>query len=73
MEKVLDAIRYSHAHHHEQPFAAILKPVERCWLVGEIIPGSTKEESKLLAELTESARYLRQYVPEGGLNWSFPT
>lgn len=70
MEKVLEAIRYSHEHHHEQPFASVLPPVERNWLVGEIIPGSTKEESKLLAELTESARFLRQFVPEGGLHWT---
>ena len=44
-----------------------LAPVDRNWLVAEIIPGSTKTESKLLAELTESAAYLRGYVPEGGL------
>lgn len=71
IEKTLEAIRYSHEHHHEQPFAAIMQPVTQHWLVGEIIPGSTKHEDKLLAELTESARYLRQFIPEGGLNWSF--
>jgi sugar phosphate isomerase/epimerase len=71
IEKALDAIRYSHAHHAEQPFASVLMPVTRNWLVAEIIPGSTKTETTLLAELTESARFLRQYVPEGGLNWSF--
>lgn len=67
IEEVLDAIRYSHAHHAEQPFAAHLNPVQKHWLVGEIIPGSTKTETKLLAELTESASYLRQFIPEGGL------
>lgn len=67
MEKVLDAIRYAHAHHTEQPFAAHLAPVKRHYLVAEIIPGSTKTEQRLLAELTESAAYLRRYVPEGGL------
>jgi hypothetical protein len=71
VEKALEAIRYSHEHHHEQPFASLLKPVERNWLVAEIIPGSTKTETQLLSELTESARFLRQFVPEGGLNWSF--
>jgi len=67
MERVLDAIRYAHARHAEQPFAAHLAPVERHYLVAEIIPGSTRTETKLLAELTESASYLRRYVPEGGL------
>ncbi len=67
MEKVLEAIRYSHAHHQVQPYAGFLAPVKRHWLVGEIIPGSTKTEKKLLEELTESAAFLRQYIPEGGL------
>jgi hypothetical protein len=67
IEKTLDAIRYAHAHHHEQPFAPYIGPVEHCWLVGEIIPGSTKIEDKLLAELTESAKFLRRFIPEGGL------
>lgn len=70
MEKVLEAIRYSHTHYAEQPFSGILPQVENNWLVAEIIPGSTKTEPKLLAELTESARFFREYVPEGGLNWS---
>jgi sugar phosphate isomerase/epimerase len=72
MEKVLEAIHYSHLHHDEQPFAADLPPVNRHWLVAEIIPGSTKTEEKLLAELKETAAYLRHYVPEGGLVWTFP-
>jgi len=36
-------------------------------LVLEVIPGSTKTETALLDELAESARYLRQFIPEGGL------
>jgi hypothetical protein len=71
IERALEAICYSHEHHHEQPFASFLKPVERNWLVAEIIPGSTKTETKLLSELMESARFLRRFIPEGGLNWSF--
>jgi sugar phosphate isomerase/epimerase len=67
MEKTLDAIRYAHAHHDEQPFAAHIKPIEKHWLVAEIIPGSTKTEDKLLQELTESAAFFRKFIPEGGL------
>ena len=73
MEKVLEAIRASHEHYAEQPFAGVLPPVERHWLVAEIIPGSTKTETQLLAELTESARFLRGFLPEGGLDWRFPS
>ncbi len=71
MAAVLDAIRYAHEHHEEQTFASILAPVSTNWLVAEIIPGSTKTEEKLLRELKESSRYLRQYVPEGGIDWEF--
>ena len=70
IEKTLAAIRYSHEHHHEQPVAEVLAPVNRNWLIGEIIPGSTKTESKLLEELAESAAYLRRFVPEGGIEWA---
>ncbi len=71
VDRTLEAIRYAHTHHHEQPFASVLEPVERHWLVAEIIPGSTKTERALLSELTESAAYLRRFVPEGGLRWEF--
>lgn len=71
MEAVLDAIQFAHEHHSEQPFARYIEPVTTNWLVGEIIPGSTKTEEKLLAELKESSAYLRRYVPEGGLVWNF--
>ena len=67
MEKTLDAIRYSHAHRDEQPWAKHLPKIEKHWLVAEIIPGSTKTEDKLLVELTESAAYFRKFIPVGGL------
>jgi hypothetical protein len=67
MEAVLDAIRESHATYAASPLAAVLPPVERTILIAEIIPGSTKTEEKLLTELAETARFLRRYVPEGGL------
>jgi sugar phosphate isomerase/epimerase len=66
MEKVLEALQYAHAHHDEQPFAKYLAPVKRHWMVSEIIPGSTRHETALLEELTENAKFLRQYIPEGG-------
>ncbi|MEP6756681.1 MAG: TIM barrel protein [Chthonomonadales bacterium] len=67
MEAVIDAIRYSHEHRVEQPWAKHLPEIKKHWLVAEIIPGSTKAEPKLLQELTESAAFFRNFIPIGGL------
>jgi sugar phosphate isomerase/epimerase len=72
IEDVLEAIEHAHRHWPENPLSAFMQPVERTILTVEVIPGSTKTEAKLLAELEETARYLRRYVPEGGLSWTFP-
>jgi sugar phosphate isomerase/epimerase len=67
IEAVLEALRASHRAAMEQPDRQPVPPVNQIYLVAEIIPGSTKTEKALLAELRESCDYLRQYVPEGGL------
>jgi D-erythrulose 1-phosphate 3-epimerase len=67
MEDVLAAIRESHQQYAASPLAAVAPPVQQTILVAEIIPGSTKTEEKLLEELRETARYLRRFIPEGGL------
>lgn len=72
MEAVLAAIRESHAAYAASPLAALLPPVDRTILIAEIIPGSTKTEEKLLEELAETARFLRRYIPEGGLDLRGP-
>ena len=64
------ALSWSHEHAAENPLSEVLAPCDTCILIGEWIPGSTKTEAKLLDELSASARYLRQYVPEGGLTLS---
>ena len=71
IEEVLAAIRYAHEHWAENPLSAFMKPVEQTILVAEVIPASTKREDVLLEELAETARYLRRYVPQGGLTWIF--
>jgi len=71
IEEVLAAIRYAHEHWAENPLSSFMRPVERTILVVEVVPGSTKREDVLLEELKESARYLRQFIPEGGLRWRF--
>jgi sugar phosphate isomerase/epimerase len=67
IEAVLEALRAAHRAAAEAPASQLVPPVERVYLVAEIIPGSTKTEKAMLAELKESCQYLRRYVPEGGL------
>lgn len=67
IEATLEALEWSHQHAAESPLAGVLQPCDQCILIGEWIPGSTKSETRLLEELSASARYLRQFVPEGGL------
>lgn len=64
---VLEMLAHSHKNYAASPVAAVLPPVDKHYLVLEAIPGSTKTETKLLDELTQSAAYLRQFIPEGGL------
>lgn len=71
IEKVLSAIEYSFKHYKENPVSQYLKPVEEIILIAEIIPSSTKTEEKLLKELKETAEYLRNYIPQGGIYYEF--
>lgn len=64
---ILEALEESHFNYANTPLAEVLPPVQRTYLIAEIIPGSTKTEEKLLAELKESAEYLKQFVPDEGL------
>jgi len=66
VQKVLDALTASHQAADDSPVREHLESVDRCWLVAEIIPGSTKSEDRLLEELKLSAAYLKRFVPEGG-------
>jgi sugar phosphate isomerase/epimerase len=67
---VLDALRDSLRAAAQSPGGQPVPVVDRVYLIAEIIPGSTKTEKALLAELEESCRFLRQFVPEGGLSLS---
>jgi hypothetical protein len=71
IEEALDAIREGHKNWPKNPLSKYMRPVSQTWLVGEIIPGSTKHEDSLLAELKTTSAYLRRYIPAGGLDWSF--
>lgn len=68
---VIEALRESHRRASRHPLAHVLKPVEQQYLVAELIPGSTRTEPVVLKELSESATFLRQYIPEGGAIWQF--
>ena len=63
---VLEMLAESHRVYSQSPVAEVLPPVDRHYLVCEIIPGSTKTEAKLLNELKQTSAYLRQFIPEGG-------
>jgi D-erythrulose 1-phosphate 3-epimerase len=67
---VIEALKESHRRYGESAVAGVLDRCTRVGLIAEIIPGSTKTEEKLLAELTESARYLRGFIPAGGLTFT---
>jgi hypothetical protein len=67
IDAVIQALRESIELYRHSPLGADLPPVERAILIAEVIPGSTKTEEKLLEELSETARFLRKYVPDGGL------
>ncbi|MFQ6057967.1 MAG: sugar phosphate isomerase/epimerase family protein [Anaerolineae bacterium] len=71
IEEVLAAIEHAHRRWSENPLSAFMRPVEWTILVAEIIPASIKTEAILLAELEETARHLRRYVPQDGLSWTF--
>jgi sugar phosphate isomerase/epimerase len=68
IDAILEALRESHRLAAQAPDQQPVSTVDRVYLIAEIIPGSTKTETALLAELEESARYLRRFVPGGGLD-----
>ncbi len=67
---ILDALREAHEQFERSPISEALRPVDHTYLIAEIIPGSTKTEDTLLAELKESAEYLKQFVPDEGVTIS---
>jgi sugar phosphate isomerase/epimerase len=70
VERLLQEIAAAHAAYADTPLACCLPPADRIILVVEVIPGSTKTEQALLQELRQTAEYLRQFIPPGGLELS---
>lgn len=70
ISEVIGAIEEAHREVASNPVAKHLAPVDHTWLIAEIIPGSTKNETDLLRELRESAEFLHRYLPEEGLRLS---
>ena len=64
---ILEALEQSHKEFASSPLSEVLEPVDKTWLIAEIIPGSTKTEDALLDELKISSEYLHQFVPEDGM------
>jgi sugar phosphate isomerase/epimerase len=69
MGALMEALEEGHRTAFESPVSEYLQPVERSFLVAELIPGSTKTETALLEELQISADYLKQWLPEGRLTF----
>lgn len=67
---VLAAVEEGHRRFDASPLAEYMAPAERNLLIVEVIPGSTTTEERLLEDLTQTACYLRRFVPEGGLVFS---
>lgn len=67
IDRFLNALRESYRRSASSPVARHLATVDEVILVAEIIPGSTKTEKALLAELKASSRYLRRHIPARGL------
>ncbi len=70
LEPILEAIQVSHQAAHESWVSEVMPPVERTWLIADIIPGAMTNEATLLGHLKASAEYLKQYLPEGKLTLS---
>jgi sugar phosphate isomerase/epimerase len=70
VDSVLTAIEQGHRRYDSSCLADFMAPVDRNLLVVEVIPGSTTTEQQLLSGLADTARYLRRFVPEGGLTLS---
>ena len=67
IDKMLEAIVQGHEHHEQNWIAEVLDPVEECWLILEVLPSSTKTQDRLIADLRESADYLKQWMADGEL------
>ena len=69
IEPLLEALEESHRRYSSNPLSEVLAPVDCNYLILEVIPASTKSEMRLVEELTISAQYLHQFIPEEGLEF----
>ena len=69
IEPFLAALEESHRRYSSNPLSEVMAPVDCNYLVLEVIPSSTKSETRLIEELTISAQYLHQFIPEKRLEF----
>ena len=67
IEHLLESIRKGHEQYGNQPLAEYLPAVKRNLLILEYIPSTTQTEEEILDNIGESARYLRKFIPKGGI------
>jgi len=67
IKEIIEAIKYSHNTYLTNPVSKYLGPVEKIYLIAEIIPGSTETEETLINGLKTTAEHFKKYIPEKGL------
>ena len=72
IERILEAICTGHRLYAQRPEREYLEPVTRNLLILEYIPASSDTDQEILDRLGESARYLRTFIPEGGIEMGEP-
>jgi len=67
IENLLEALRWSHENCEKLIWSQYLEPVKKNILVLEYLPGTTETEEEILDNISESAEYLRKYIPKNGI------
>lgn len=68
LEDILESLHKSILGAARQPWYPYLSVPDRIILVLEALPGTSTNEQKLLDDLGECGRYLRRFIPKGGLD-----
>lgn len=68
VETILSSLQKSIDNARQLPWSGYLPVPDRIILILEALPGTRQTEESMLHELKESAKYLRRYIPEGGID-----
>lgn len=68
VETILSSLKKSIDNAQNLPWGGYLEVPDRIILILEALPGTKQTEESMLSELKESARYLRRFIPAGGID-----